>query len=74
MWDRIQSCSGKKKYKSKEVALIQKPKIGRQTGYILYPYKCRYCSNWHLGHNKESTDNILRSIEKYEVKTYFPEG
>lgn len=44
------SCSSKAAYVSRREALATKQRSRFDSG--IKPYRCGYCENWHMGHNR----------------------
>lgn len=49
--DRV--CLCKRRYPTEQAALASIARSG--TKYPLYPYRCKYCSEWHISKRKPQT-------------------
>lgn len=47
-------CEGKKRYFTKLMAQIR----NRKRRDDAFPYKCKFCGYWHLGHNEQLRQEI----------------
>lgn len=55
-----QHCEGKKVYKNEAEAQATADYRSEQIGEGLMPYRCRWCSCWHIGHDMtKKTENVL---------------
>lgn len=58
--DDYSHCKGKRVYKNEAEAQSVSDYRSGIIGEDLMPYRCRWCSCWHIGHNMfQSRDNVL---------------
>lgn len=46
---KIDSCTGKQKYKTKDVAQKIASKVASRSRERLETYRCKHCQAWHIG-------------------------
>lgn len=55
-------CKSKRKYKTRDEAMIARRKMHTARDYekdFLSPYKCKHCKGWHLGKKEQSVIMLI---------------
>jgi hypothetical protein len=52
-YDKLRSCQSKKVHFTKESADKAAELNSKIDGCVYVSYKCRWCSNWHVGHEQK---------------------
>ncbi len=56
------SCNGKQNHRDPINALMMTHLIYVFTGDLLWPYSCKYCSNWHIGHQPNNVRQMICAL------------
>jgi len=66
------ACKNKKSYTTFREAKNHAKTVRKRNGTHIRPYKCIYCDDWHVGHDRRKTlrrlnkkrDEALKSVDK----------
>ena len=59
---RRRACQGKIQFFSRQQALVEALRLQKFHGVVVHPYRCRFCGQWHNGHDDAKTKQIKRNI------------
>lgn len=72
--DYRRSCAGKQNHRDPVYALMACCMVYRQVGHNVFPYKCRFCPNYHLGHTNIKVREFIAALLDFTVVETAPTG
>lgn len=64
---RKAACTGKQNHGDPAHALVACSIVYQQFGHNVFPYKCRFCPNYHLGHTNAKVREFIALLLNFQV-------